>query len=501
MKLKNVSMQFWWRFAMCVAACILFGSVAYRYYGINGKFSYSYYFNTASGLISEFQPAGRALTREQNTENGDFYQRVVMDPVYFSVDLPSAYPKADVTIEYQNPYQNIVQLGLELDDDDTTWNYAFEPLENKFIDNSNWPVVENDEYVLLQREPIYESVEDFLKQPPTDAEVGTFLTSLEFPFIDPTYQPSSSGTVITTPLRGRHELYTYIKDETLSVEFTYEDINYALGADPLKINIFHAGTNVLSQEWADDGQEGITGTSIGERTAAVDLPGLTEGVYRIVLETNDDVMFTQITSEQHKMVFKGRLHLAGSPEYTKSIPALNIQPTTVVSDADFLTLTPKHRYGLGTIEFYNTPLDLKRENTPFEWRNPIAQYKHSFTVPANDVEIITTGIMALSEEAWFDPLFGFLPLSQYTEETNLDYIITGKYDYPERIRGWTTATATFDLTKAYRADPTRLDFILSADGLDEVPHGLKVRAIHITAYKEPITLSSFWPRVKKRLGN
>lgn len=498
MKLGKVSMQSWWRFIMCSVACIIFGWIAYRYYGVNGEFSYSYYFNTPSALISEFEPAGRALSREQNTENGDFYQRVVMDPVYFSVDLPSAYPTADVTIEYQNPYQNIVQLGLELDDDDATWNYAFEPLENKFIDNSNWPTIENDKYVLLQREPTYESVDDFLDQPPTESEVGTFLTSLEFPFIDPTYQPSPAGTTITTPLRGRHELYTYIKDETLSIEFSYHDINYALGADPLKINVFHAGTNVFSQEWGDDGQEGITGASQGQNTAQVMMPGLAEGVYRIVLEANDDIMFTKIESDQHKMVFKGRLHLAGSPEYTKSIPDLYTDATTVVSDADFLTLTPKHRYGLGTVEFYNVPLELKRENTPFEWRNPIARYKHSFVVPMNDVEIITTGIMALSEEAWFDPLFGFLPLSQYTDETKLDYIITGKYSYPERIRGWTTATATFDLTKAYREDPTKLDFILSADGIDEVPHGLKVRAIHITARKEPITLGSFLPRLKKK---
>lgn len=501
MKFRKMSVQSWWRLFIIIVACSVVVWISYRYFGVNGEFTYSYYFNSTPGLISEFQPAGRALAREQNTENGDYYQRVVVDPVYFSVDLPSAYPKADVTIEYQNPSQSIVQLGLELDDDDTTWNYDFQPLENKFIDDSNWPTLENDKYVLLQREPIYSSVDDFLTNPPTDSEVGTFLASLDFPFIDKTYQPSSDGTAISSPLRGRHEIYTYIKDEALEFKFTYQDINYDVGPDPLKINIFHAGTNVFSQEWTDDGEVGITGTANGEKNAEIHLPDLQEGVYRIVLETNDDIIFTHIDSEQHKLVFKGRLHLAGSPEYIKTIPDLNIDPTTVISDADFLTIMAKHQYGLGEIGFYNAPLEIRRENVPYEWRNPIYSYKHTFTVPANDVEIITTGIFSFSEDAWFDPLFGFEPLSQYTSGGNLDYIISGKYTYPERIRGWTTATASFDITRAYREDPTKLDFILSAAGLDQVPQGLKVRAIHITAHKEPITFTSFWPRLKKRLFN
>ncbi len=499
MKLKKVSPQTLWRLALGTLAVGVIGWVGYRYFAFNGEFAYSYYFNSTPGLISEFTPAGRALAREQNTENGDYYQRIISDPVYFSIDLPSAYPEADVTIEYQNPSQNIVQLGLELDDDDTTWNYDFQPLENKFIDDSSWPALENDKYVLLQREPIYKSVDEFLNTPPTNSQVGTFLASLDFPFIDTNYQSSPAGTTITAPLRGRHELYTYIKDEPLDMRFTYEDINYGVGLDNLKINVFHAGTNVFSQEWADDGEIGITGVSSGIKTADVHLPDLQEGVYRIVLETNDDVMFTQIDSKQDKLVFKGRLHLAGSPEYLKTISGLNTEPTTLISDADFLTIMAKHQYGLGVIDFYNTPVEIRRENVPYEWRNPINGYKYSFMVPTNDVEIITTGIFAFTEAAWFDPLFGFAPLSQYSQESNLDYIISGKYTYPERIRGWTTATATFDLTKAYREDPTKLDFILSADGLDEVPQGMKIRAIHIIARKEPVTLQSFWPRLKKRL--
>lgn len=492
-------MQQWWRCGFAVLAIIIIGWIFFLYFAPNGEYNYSYYFDNKPTLISEFSPSGRALEREQNSANGEFYQRIIIDPVYFSIDLPSPYPQADVTIEYQNPSQNIIQLGLRLDDDEDAWNYSYQPLENKFIDATSWPVIENDQYQLFQEDPKYETVENFLAYPPTDSRVGTFLSSFEFPFIDPYYVTSPTGTTIDTPLRGRHELYTYIKDETLDLAVTYQDINYGAGPDPLKINVYHAGVNSFSQEWADDGEEGITGVTNGENTAHIILPELVEGVYRIVLEANDDVMITNIDSAQHKLVFKGRLHLAGSPEYVGTIPNININPTNVISDAQYISLNAKHQYGLGTYEFYDRPVVIPKENIAYIWRNPISNYHHSFIVPQNDVELTTTGIMSLSEAAWFDPLFGFEPLSQYSQLSNLDYVITGKYDYPERIRNWTIATATFDLTEAYRDDPTHLDFILSAAGLDEVPEGLKVRSISISAHKEPVSLKTLWPRLRAKI--
>lgn len=499
MKLRSIQPRTWWRIFLCVLGLAIIGWVANIYFAPDGEFTYTYYFNQKPQLISEFTPTGRALAREQNIENGDYYQRIVVDPVYFSVDLPSPYPEAEVTIEYQNPSQNIVQLGLQLDDDESTWNYAFKALENKFVDQSTWSTVENTEYTLLQRQSVYTSVEDFLSNPPTSSHVGTFLTSLELPFIDTSYEPSANTTEISTPLRGRHELYTYIKNEPLQLSVTYHDINYAAGPDPLKINIFHVGTNVFSQEWSDDGDEGISGISQGERTVTINLPDLAEGVYHIVVETNDDILMTNISSAQHKLVFKGRVHLAGSPEYNNTIANIITKPTEVFSTAPFLTMIAKHQYGLGTIEFYDRPVEINKENTVYTWNNPIPNYFHSFSVPQNDVEFITTGLFAFSQDAWFDPLFGFEALSQYSQLSELDYIITGKYTYPERLRSWTTATASFDLTQVNRSDPTRLDFILSAAGLEKAQQGIKVRSIKVTAHKQPVTWATFWPRLKKRL--
>ncbi len=500
---KNVSiLQWWWRIGLSILGVSILGYVLVIYYAPHGEFSYSYYFNEEPGIISEFGPSGRALTREQNTSNGEFYQRLVGDPIYFSVQLPSPYPEAEVTIEYQNPDDNIVQIGLRLDDDEEAWNYDFKPLENPLVDDSVWDATENDDYILLQKEPTYNSVEEFLETPPTDARVGTFLTSLEFPFIDPTYEPSEEGTEFTTPLRGRHELYTYIKDEDLRFSATYQDINYGAGPDPVKITVYYVGNVSAVQEFADDGDEGISGVSRGERTASVELKDLKEGIYRIVLEANDDIIFTNITSSQHKLVFKGNLHLAGSPEYQNTIPDIVTDSTTVYSNAHFITLLAKHQYGVGSIDFYDGEFVIPKDNAPFQWNNPIPNYFHSFEVPQNDVQLITTGILSVDENSWFDPLFGFEPLTHYASLTNLDYIISKQYTFPERLRSWTIATATFDVSQAYREDPTTLDFILSAPGLEQSPQGLKVRAIHITATKEAVTWDTFWPRVKNRLfGN
>lgn len=490
-----------WRVGLFFAGLGIVGWILWHYFGVDGAFTLSYQFEERNSYISKFSPIGRALEREQNLVNGEHYQRIISDPVYFSVDLPSAYPTIDVTLEYQNPAQKIVELGLRLSDQDdtTTIPYTFAPLENKFVDASNWDRVENDEYVLLQVNPIYTSVEDFLNNPPDQAKVGTYLTDFALPFVDPAYQPSDRTIDITVPLRGRHNLYTYIKKEPLHFTFTYEDINYAAGDDTWTLEVKRLGEVIATQTLTDDGVIGVTSQSNGSHTAQVDLPDLDEGVYEVVLNAGDDIMFTRIQSSQDHLVFNKSIHLAGSSEYHQTIPALVTNPTTLYSDSSILTATAKHYAGIQDLQFYNTTLAIARTDVPFVWENPVPGYFYEVTFPTNDVYVTNDTAFALDRDQWFDPWFGFRNLNQYTDEEQLEYIISKRYTEPTRVRGWVTATTTFDLTQAHRSDPTNIDFMLSAPGLYSANGGLKVRKITITAHKEPITWSNLWQRLSQKL--
>lgn len=488
-----------WRLLLVLVASAIIGWILWQYFGVDGTFSLTYQFDNRPNYISRFTPIGRALDREQNTTNDEYYQRIIGDPVYFTVKLPSPYPKMSVTIEYQNAAQNIVQLGLRLSDEDTTIaGYSFQPLENKFVDDSSLFRSENAQYVLLQRAETYNSVNEFFKKPPAGENVGTFLFDKELPFVDSDYQITAARIDLTVPLRGRHELTTYIKGEPLDFVFTYEDINYAEGVDSFTIDIERLGEVIATQMIDDDGIDGITGTSNGARTVSVQLANLEEGVYDIVLNANDDIVFTEIHSTQDVLVFKRTLHLAGTEEYKKTIPTINTAPTTIFSDGGLITGQAKHIYGVQDVEFYNTILAINRVDIPFLWRNPVPRYFFDVTFPNNDVYLTTDTAFALTKEQWFDPDFGFRTLTQYTDLSQLEYIISKKYDEPTRVRSWTTATATFDLATVDRADPTTIDFMLSAPGLETATGGIKVRKISIVAEKEPLTWSNLWPRLTKK---
>ena len=488
-----------WRVILFILGSAVIALVLYRYYGISGEFSYVYQFNQTGTVISEFTPHGRALDRERNSENGEFYQRIVSDPVYFSVQLPSAYPELQIEIDYQNPNQSIVELGVQLSDDTTQWAYDLQPLENKFVDDSTWERVESDDYVLLQREPTYVSVEEFLAQPPKQSRVGTYRTNLNLPLTDDTYQPSDRTIDLTTALRGRHELFTYTNGTDLDFTFDYEDINYLAGQDDWSIDVYYLNELVLQQPVIDSDDPTWLGQSAGRQQQHITLSGPTPGVYKIVLNAADDIVFTHIQSPLDRLVFAKTLHLAGSTEYVNVLQEYSTAPTVVYSDASLVVARAKHQAGVQAIEFYDTELNLDRVDIPFIWRNPIANYHFTATIPQNDVYLETDTAFALDKDQWFDPWFGFHALQSTTDASKLDYVLAAQYTEPTRLRGTTTATATFDLTKVSRVNPTKIDLVVSAPGLDTTAQGLKIKRITVTATKEPITLRNLWTRLRAKL--
>lgn len=451
-----------WRIGLALLGCLIIGSILYRYYGVSGTFALEYTFNTESKFISSLTPLGRALNREQNVENGEYYQRVIAEPVYFDVQLPSAYPKIDVTLEYQNPYQPIVELGIQQNDDDANPNFLFQPLENKFVEQSTWPKLENSDYILLQRESTYTSVEEFLAQPPSDAKVGTWHASVTGEFTNSEYVASKDNVVIDQPLIGSQEMYTYIKDQSLAFTITTDS------AEVNMIRIYHGTEQIFAQP-----------------TNQVNLDNLPEGVYKIIIEVEDDGVIQKIDTPLQKLVFKGKLHLAAAAQ--------------LYTQANTVSVIPQTQAGISDIQFYDRALSLGVVGSTYRWTNPIPDTFEKIVVSQGDVVLTADRVMSFSESAWFDPFFGFAPVTAATQPDQLDYILSTTYTFPDEQKGWLSATTTFDLTKVKRADPTQLHFMISAPGLKDQPQGLTVRAIKIAAHKEPITLQNIWQRIQNKL--
>ncbi len=484
--------------ALGIAVVGSFMWTGYEYLGGDGTLELRYYFQTKPSAISLFGPSGRALDREQNKNNGETYQRIVNGPVYTDVTLPGAYDKVTVELEYQNPSQMLVELGIKLSDDPALFDYRMQPLENKLVDNSDWSRLENDQYIFLQRTSTYTSIEQFLANPPTTAKGGSYLVSPNLAYVDPDYQANTeTGSTITTTLRGRHEFYTYAADENVFIQFTVADINYSADDDAVRLFLYQQDKLVAEVTLADDGELGITGIATGERTVALQLDNVPAGVYQIVFDATDDVIITQIQSDQERLVVAKSINLAGTEEYRATGITLNTTPTTLHTGSNWLTVIAKHTYGVADVVTYDRVLHINKVDTPYTWTNPISNYTHDITFPNNDVLVLSDSYFALPGAEAFDPWFGLRPISQYTNPDGLDYVISGHYDPPTRLRTWTTASATFDLTGIEQSRPNVLQFIVSAPGLETTSLGLKVRSITITAQQHPITLSYLWKKIRQ----
>lgn len=486
----------WCRAILGVVVVVSFLYAAYQYVGGDGTLELTYNFRSTPQAIDLFGPPGRGLDREENLSNSETYQRIVNGPAYTTVTLPGAYDSVTVELEYQNPSQTLVEFGIKRTDDPNAFDYTVQPLENKLVDNSDWDRLENDDYILLQRDPTYSSVEEFLANPPADWRGGSYVVSNNLAFTDPTYaaQPDA-GSHITTTLRGWHELYSYAADEDLAVTLTVEDINYAVGEDPITVTAYFRDAVVGTATLADDGEIGVTGQSTGPRTLNISVPTVAAGVYHLVVDATDDVLITDLTSDQERLVVGKSIHLAGTAEYSNTGAQLNLAPTTLQSDSNWLTAIAKHPYGVGDLTMYNRLLHLNKVNTPYTWTNPIPYYTYTFTVPNNDVYFQADSYFALPGATAFDPWFGLRPISQYTNPDGLDYVLSGHYSEPTRLRSWTTVATTFNLTGIDQARPNELQFLLSAPGLETTSLGLKVRSITVRAQQHPITLAYLWEKL------
>ena len=143
---------------------LIFFWLAWQYFSFSGNLSIEYDFQGESPFISEFRPRGRALDREKNLRTGEVYQKIVGDPVYMDVTVPRSFDSVDVTVEYNNPDQPFVELGIIANTN--PWNVQLFPFESKVIDEAiaTWHRIDDTErhLSLLQRNQQFDSVTSFV---------------------------------------------------------------------------------------------------------------------------------------------------------------------------------------------------------------------------------------------------------------------------------------------------------------------------------------------------
>ncbi len=480
-----------WQITLIALFLVIGLFILTKYFALDGTLKTSYDFSHKPTLISEITPSGRASDRQKNLTTKETYQSLSGDPVYFTAEAPRSYDSVEVSIKYNNSAQSIIELGLNKSID---WNYELKPLENKFIDDSTWERLDQDEIILLQKEKNYNSVEDFLNNLPLDKRIATYNYQLPYNFKLENYQPTedlSAGAlaqeeelVINKKLRGKHEFYTYIKDEDLDFTFTYQDINTWFNRDDFKVEVYSGDSQIHSDFVSDDGIE-IASKEVSEvKEKNILLTDLPEGLYKISLPVTDDIIINQIKTKQNKLVVKNNLYLYLQEEVSE-----------IYTEGDEFLFKAEDPEGLQSVTIKDQQLEINEVGDWFTWEDTdgaLDDFK-TLSIPKNNLYFKTKGYYAFDQSSYFDPDYLVDYLEHDFNIEDYDYLIAANYTSPEKETRYKVATQSFSLDQV-PGDRKTLNFIISLPGLEDINDDVLIKEINLK-----FTRPSIIEKIKQKL--
>lgn len=515
----------------------------------SGRLEIKYNIVNGSRLIRNF--AAKEKDRIIGTENGkkDYYQLITKEPVYFDLKTPRSFPKATITLKYQNPLgQPEINLGVAQKGGGyylknlAVYNHQLESLpeyweeiregdlilkqKNKLVKTSLDRLKQIDEELglkggekstdtgkitslekekdeimalLTEKRPKvkYSSIGQFLENLPDYQKILVYNFDLSQYFRLKDYQPSDKITEINEGLRGSHEIYTYIKDEPLDFTFYWQDINRHYGKDDFKIEVFRGqsdGEKIKTLEIKDDREIAATGKASALKEINLKIPNLKEGLYRIKLEIkNDEIFIRKIESKQHKIVFANHLYLADNNEYLDALPDLKEKPAVIYSNGNNFTFRTAHQKGFQSVRVENESLNLEEVNKEYftkrtEWP---AELKEIYS-PKNDLYISASGLFAFSKDQFFNPTV--VTINEQTDLNNFDYVIS-YYPMKAREDNWLLATQTVEAPYLYTENGIT-KFIINLPGLPENRRLLEIKEVDVLLERESFNFKNFFPRLK-----
>jgi|WetSurMetagenome_2_1015567.scaffolds.fasta_scaffold01402_2 hypothetical protein len=468
-----------------------------------GKITYVQDFKSFNDFIGNLTPVERMAGN-----------KIIGDPVYFSLRVPRRFTSAKLTLKYKvDPSVPIIEAGVLKDR--ATWQYDLQPIYNGKLDElmKNWNMISNrgtlpasrgashpsqggDNLILLQRKKTFISVDDFLKNQPKPDKIALYNYDLKNNFILPDYVPAKATTTMCRPLQGTYQFYTYIKNENLADDFVFEDLNKEVGSDPIDIFVYYNDKQIAAEHLDDDGVADDSGAQKSWRHLKLNLANLPEGVYKIGVRADNDIITRTITTVQSKMAFVNKINLAAVPEVSCGrnliTDSRKIQAQTVYADKlQTIQITPllsKEGLGGGSVE----GLSITELFTQFSTQGDLP--KMSYLVLQNDGAMISgDGLFSFSESQFFNPTIRKVDANFDADKEGIDYVLAN-YVTPARDGDWLVSTAEFDLQNVYK-QWNKHSFLISVPGLraeDNTGDGVTIGEIKIE-----LTGTSFWEKIEK----
>jgi hypothetical protein len=320
----------------CVTAAVL-GTVlwcAHRAVGFGGQTIVADFRHPAR-FVGDLKPVGRR--DDPVRESGAWRTRLTSSPVF--VDF--------------SPLARFYALRVEAafvpgDADEVVVGALTHAASGQFVPRSvyhagleslaaaGWTARTEDGMTLYQRVPKFSSVADFMGRPPAAREVATYrVPSVK---ADLPAGGVAGPATFSVVLRGSHRFVTLVDDGTLDVAFDLQDMNREDGADVVALLVapLAGGPAVASVGLQDDENDRDDQVATGLRPlrATAQVPN---GVYRVDLQTTDDVFVREIRVGHRRFAALDRVFVGDYIGYSDRVPA-----TALVTDASELSLTGPH---------------------------------------------------------------------------------------------------------------------------------------------------------------
>ncbi|HEX8923679.1 MAG TPA: hypothetical protein VF828_03020 [Patescibacteria group bacterium] len=448
-----------------------------------GSLRANFYYSSLSShqFISGFSPADRV---KPANDQGIAVSVQTDDLLYFSTKLLKNFNHAKIKITFKNPYPDQdIYLGFQ---DQMGWHFQSRLIDSPLLSQLDWPSSGSNP-VIWQRQKKFDGLDDLLKNTPSSSAIGLYSQDNDLftgSVTLPGYQPQKTITVINTPLRGKQTFYVYLKDEPLNLDILKQDLNWYADGDTLTASIYHGSQLIYSTVLQDDG---ITDGSrrLGSlqelnivNPVEYQLP---EGVYKIVLDTNSDVIIRNIKTNLHKIVFDSPLYLASnSVEYPGVVP--QIYTNTLYTDAQSVNIKTVHPSSLQTISVKDQSYKLSDINSILNI--PLNGPLNAVFVPKSDVQISATfGYLSFTPDQYFRPQPAkVLTITNPDDLKLVDYVIAN-YSQPRQDGAWQTATASFDISKAFIQN-NKLSWLINIPGLRDSGRSIEIKEIDVELTKD-----------------
>jgi len=434
-----------------LAFCVFF--FVYRAVVPSGHISYVYNFNKENSFISKLTPEERLRPVENNS------QKIIGDPVYFSLQTPRKFNNAFLEIEYKNNKSEInpiIETGILVDGD--LWRYKLKPLDNYLLDklSETWDFVESGDTCLFISPEVattsYSSLDIFLKDPPPSNQIATYNYKLNLNYYIDNYSSSTEIYNFDKEIRGDYQILTYIDNEDLFFDFSFIDLNKNKDIDPVDIYLYYNDQIIESRHLDDDGIENDRGHESDLRNIDFNLVNMPTGSYKIEVHVGDDIVTKNIKTKQKKLSFLNKLWVSNVLENN----------FYVYTDGDIFHVKTMNPGSRQEIKFASSTLDLSETFKQYSRNLKASTTKILFQ--KGDIILAGNGVFSFGLDSLLNPRIKNIDSNFDINKTNIKYIVA-KYIKPEKIGEYFSNKVYFDLSGAYRED-SKYSFIISIPGLD-----------------------------------